>query len=561
MLNTVTTYESLDHGLAEARDLLDYCRDSIGTGEFNTLKTIQRDVQLYIGAVEHPHSLTKPPLSTVAMISDYLATNEAMLASEFDLSWLPDSYEEFCTYLIPSKPIFDLVDYKPFDYQIKLAEILDDPDVRTVNVYKSRQTGLSEFVVSYILYKFLQACRVGDQYTVLVYSMTQKDASALGSRMVIMYDQIRQGITDAEGRMCRGPDFTRDSATEKVMANVCDIKFMATTGGRGTPAVDLVVIDESDFIPEIDEVVKRCTPALGNSGGKFISITTPNGEKGFAYKKLTEIDPIALSESITEAKRPGSAGWGTFSDDDGFNVGVVVHYSAHPKYDEEWRIRTKAALKLDDASWNQEFELSTVASGSAFFNYKHIKACSGIVTGVAADYSSIVIGVDPSSAGRDKTAIVVWGVKSGDDKFYLIEEVYNADLEGTDQVETIVALYHKYDPYCIVVETNGLGQFIWEYVSKELDGYPVDIDRVNTTATNKIGALKLLRSEIASHRVKYNHDSAIRDELPNFLEKQKGNSKFTYEARYGYYDDAICASSSAVSKLKLEPDYKFLVDV
>lgn len=554
MINILETLQEKDRGLKEAELLLSESKHfhvSLGS-----LERLADDV-ISLGSQPGLATLSYAPYSAPGMIHDYVATNSEIIAQDIDLSWVPTEYKDFCKYLQPSKTTFDFVEYSPFDYQVAVADSLEDGRVKTVNVYKSRQTGLSEFICSYILFKFLKAAKTGDQFSVLVYSTTQKDATALGDRMLIMYNNLIRGIEE-DGVIVRGPDFDRDSATEKTInGGRSKVTFMATTGGRGTPAVDLVVVDESDFIPDIGKVLKAAKPTLGASGGKIITITTPNGEGGYACKELNSINSVEFEQAIQFAKEEGSKGWTTFTDANRANVGVIVHYSAHPYYDSDWAKTQKEELKYDDQSWAQEYELSTIASGSMYFNHADAEQCYQLVSTLKSDYRNIVIGVDPSGSGRDKTAITIWGERASDGIKILIEEFYDSEIGTIATTEKIYEFYLKYFPSAVVIESNGVGYSLPELVENKLDGL-CEVHAVNTSATHKAGILQLMRSEMYSRRVGYKQSSNFRSELFNFLQKEQASGKFKYEARTGFFDDAIMSSCHAVNFLVNNPATVFV---
>lgn len=558
MINILETLFEDDRGVREAELYLQESNVIKGRVPLDQLNDLANCVQVNVGNIPYMAGLTDDhPQSAPHLIQDYQATNADIIQQDIDLSWVPKEYKEFCKYLQPSKTTFNFEEYAPFDYQVAIAEKLEDPNVKTVNVYKSRQTGLSEFVVSYILFKFLVAAKTGDQFSVMVYSTTQKDATALGDRMLIMYNNLIRGIEE-DGRILRGPDFDRDSATEKTInGGRSKVNFMATTGGRGTPAVDLVVVDESDFIPDIGKVLKAAKPTLGASGGKIITITTPNGEGGYACKELNSIDSVKFAEMIEHCKEENSSGWGLFTDHGGANVGAIVHYSAHPFYNSDWAKTQKDELKYDDASWNQEYELSTIASGSMYFNHAQAELCYSLVSSLKSDYRNIVMGVDPSGGGADNTAITVWGERKSDGVKILIEEFYDPNIGTIATTEKIYELYTTYYPSAVVIESNGVGYSLPELVERKLDGL-CDVVAVNTSHTHKTGILQLMRTEMFHRRVGYRQSSSFRSEIYNFLQKERPNGKFKYEARTGFHDDAIMASCHALNHLVNNPSPVFV---
>ena len=58
---------------------------------------------------EGNYRLTLFPVSYSMLAKDFAASNQSLIDANLDLSWVPDTYKEFCDCLRPSKPTFGYV--------------------------------------------------------------------------------------------------------------------------------------------------------------------------------------------------------------------------------------------------------------------------------------------------------------------------------------------------------------------------------------------------------------------------------------------------------------------
>jgi hypothetical protein len=128
--------------------------------------------------------------------------------------------------------------FDPYDFQIDLVERINA--ARNVIVDKSRQTGASETVASYL------ACRASTEpgFAGVIISKTQNDSSDLGRRTRRMLNSI-QGHTFK---------YTSDSNTLVSIVGGGTLYFLpgGARAARGIPSGSVLWIDEAAFVEDVD---------------------------------------------------------------------------------------------------------------------------------------------------------------------------------------------------------------------------------------------------------------------------------------------------------------------
>ena len=463
----------------------------------------------------------------------------------YDLSWVSDEFPTFVREcLVPAAAVFNVKSFKLFKYQRAFGKAIDQS--RITAVFKSRQTGLSMTVIAYIIWRMLQGIKHGRKFTCVVYSITQADSRKLGERLIMMISKISHLI----------PPWKTNNRTKKQMygGNV-SVEFLASSSGRGTPATDLCVIDESDFNPDIETILQAIKPSLGVSGGKLVLITTPNGAGAPTYKTLRGIDPDTFDDVIEKVTQPTHThNYVSLvkenSDDGGGRItGMLIHWRAHPHFDDAWMQNQIDSLGLTDQQRQVEYELSVTESGTRFFHHDYVESGAGYVE--MREFDSIIAGVDIGFI-KDYTACMVWGYFANTDSFYLIDYYYRNGATQVEDKAAVVRLCEEYEIDEVWIETN-VGTDTFESLAGELAGF-TRVEEWKTSEASKRTIMGTCRLLLEQGRLRYGEDSPFYQELPHFQEHQDLKTlRRKLGARLGYHDDAIIASAIALYQLQKGP--------
>jgi hypothetical protein len=285
-----------------------------------------------------------------------------------------------------------LVNFIPYDYQIKLIEEIEKH--QTTIICKTRQLGITETIVNYFLHKAI----TNEGYLAVIFSKTQSDTSNIAKRIRKQIDYL----TD----YCK---LITNSLTDLEFQNKGRILFRNSTpnGARGLESVSDILFDESSFIDDIDEIYKSaipCTTIVGKNA-KIIILSTPNGQSGFYYDKLSSnnnnIDILEICEQIKQEKLPP---YYYFTDNNN-NLKFFIHWLGHPLFNKQrdtYLSDIKKQFDLTEETINQEYNLSFISSEKFVFNSLLIKKCAiGKKEENIKEGINYYIGLDTSTVGCD----------------------------------------------------------------------------------------------------------------------------------------------------------------
>lgn len=151
-------------------------------------------------------------------------------------------------------------------------------------VLKARQLGLSWLTLCYALWLM----RFHPAVAVLIFSKRDEEAIELLARL--------RGIDD------RLPDWMRQgivatrSAHDYTLANGSSAKAFPTTGGRSYTG-SLVIVDEADFVQDLDALLNAVKPTI-DAGGQMIMIST-----------VDKSQPESPFKRIYRAAKRGKTDW------------------------------------------------------------------------------------------------------------------------------------------------------------------------------------------------------------------------------------------------------------
>ena len=399
--------------------------------------------------------------------------------------------------------------FKPYEYQKELIKSINE-NPNTI-VLKSRQTGISETVCSYLL------CRALTErgFAAVVFSKTQTDASELGRRVRAMANSIKQ----------ENIKFLTDSNIQLAFEGRGQIYFLPATprAARGIPSCSALFLDEAAFLDGAEEIYAAALPTLSMVGeaAKVIVVSTPNTEFDF-YGRL-------------------------WNEQEGDWNKRTIHYSSHPIYgkDPEWAEKTRSSRRMSNAAWDTEYELRFGATDASIYPTKLVNECATgnwIECGnVGRDY---VMGIDPNGGGTDYfTALVVDITEEPNE----VVAIYRENGRSTEySLNKVAEMIENFQPKKTVIEKNGLGTPIGEALCLHLPSYSIDFFNTSrpskTTATDRVLYLMENKKLIFPPGI-------ICEELKAFRQDETGKR----EAAPGYNDDSVMALSFACSLIPDEP--------
>lgn len=163
----------------------------------------------------------------------------------------------------------------PFHLWPMQADALRELDRhRLAIILKARQLGMTWLTVGYALWNML----FRPAATVLLFSKRDDEAvKMLNVMLKEMHARLPAFLQCAEGAM--------DSKHEWELANGSRAKAFPTTGGRSYTA-SLVIVDEADYIPNLNGLLGAVKPTI-DAGGQLVLLSTSDKSKPeSAFKKI-----------------------------------------------------------------------------------------------------------------------------------------------------------------------------------------------------------------------------------------------------------------------------------
>jgi hypothetical protein len=422
------------------------------------------------------------------------------------------------------------VPFKPYDFQLDLVRVIQD--VQNVFILKSRQTGISETVISYMLSKAIRR----RAWTGVVFSKTGEDASELATRI--------KGQASTLGQRC--PPLPRDSMRKLQFGGLGSLHFLPPTerAARGIPSASFLLFDEAGFIEKLAGIETGALPTTSMLGdaARHVWCTTPNGRSGTFAEHWFEDH----GEVVIDPTPMGPAGWPRLriSPDKQF-AKVAIHYSQHPVYalDPDWAEKTRRKRQLTLMQWNQEYELDFAASDRQLYDHDLIAAAEAAGGWeIPRRTSSYVLGIDPNGGGNDDFCAIVVDVTES--PWRVVAGYAESGRSRDYSLQHLGRLIDEYDPVLTAVEKNGVGAAIAEALLVLRPG--IEVQEFSTSETMKVLitdrlALLLEQHEITIPAAQFpgepGHTNTIGDQLRNFRVDNKGKRS----AATGWKDDGVMA--------------------
>jgi hypothetical protein len=417
------------------------------------------------------------------------------------------------------------VPFDPYAYQVDLVRTIR----RCTNTYvlKSRQTGVSETVISYML---SQAIRK-PAWTGVIFSKTGDDASELAARIKGQAATLKD----------RCPQFSKDSMRKIVFQGAGSLHFLPPTerAARGIPSASMILFDEAAFIDKLRGIETGALPTTSMLGdrARHVWVSTPNGRSGPFCDHWQEdhgeetIDPTPMGASGSPRLR--------MSPDEQF-AKVAIHYSQHPIYgaDASWAELTRRKRQLTKKQWAQEYELDFAASDFEIFPHELIEMAEAL--GGWANPSrghQYVMGIDPNGGGNDNFSIAVLDVTTT--PWQVVAGFYENQTSRDYGMRHAARLIDQYNPSLVCVEKNGVGAAIAEGLAILRPG--IECQEVSTSNVTKVLMTDRIVLLLEQEALGIPPDTYFGKEMRVFRQTDKGKR----EAAAGQHDDAVMALALA----------------
>jgi hypothetical protein len=413
--------------------------------------------------------------------------------------------------------------FKAWDYQLDLIRTIRSH--QNVYVNKSRQTGVSETIISYMLQQAIQR----PAWVGIIFSKTGEDASELAARI--------KGQAASLGSAC--PPLPKDSARKLVFQGRGSLHFLPPTerAARGIPSASMVLFDEGAFIEKLPGIETGAMPTLSLLGARAraVWVSTPNGRSGRFYEHWStdhgeeQVGDAFVNDIPTLRCSP-----------DGQFAKVAIHWSQHPIYslDPDYPENTRRKFQLTQQRYRQEFELDFAATDAEVYPHHLIEAAEAIGgLQLATRGHSYVIGIDPNGSGDDEWVSTVLDVTTNP---WQVVACFNDARRSRDYgLQRTARLIDEYSPEMVAIENNGVGANVGEALSILRPGVP--IEEFATSKPSKIRMTDRVLLLLEQGELGIPPDDIYGKQMRTFRQGADGNR----EAAAGCHDDAVMSLAAA----------------
>ena len=333
-----------------------------------------------------------------------------------------------------SHPLKGLIPFKTYKYQDDLLE--DYNDYRFNVILKARQLGISTITAAYIVWMML----FHRDKNVLVIATKFQTAANLVKKVKSIMQNVPPWLRIAEIKI--------DNRTSFVLTNGSEVKAASTSGDAGrSEALSLLVIDEAAHVEGLEDLWTGLYPTL-STGGRCISLSTPNGVGNWFHKTYVEAD-----QNMND-----------------FHP-ILLPWDVHPDRDQEWF--EKETRNMSRRQIAQELECSFNASGDTVI---HSEDLERLVSNVKEP--TYRTGFDRNTwiwenYMPDASYLLVADVARGDASDYSVFHMIKletmeivAEYQGKPNLEQFATVLdtagREYGNCLLVVENNSLGISILE---------------------------------------------------------------------------------------------------
>jgi len=440
---------------------------------------------------------------------------------------IPDKWEDFAR-LCSVRSSGTIKTLDPWHFQREIVRLYQE---RSVIVCKSRQMGLSEVTVNFMLWN---AAR-NPGYLGVCFSQSQKHTSLLARRMKRMIQSLPPEL---------GIRTKTDNIGDCELEGGGRILFRGSRAdsARGLESLNCAFFDEYSWLPSPEDkrLFDAIQPAMAMcaSDARVFVISTPNGRCGAYWDLLTDgqdIDIEQVCQEISEGNSPPFQHW----IDRGGWAKVLIHWREHEIYGRNADTFLQEVHDRQKLSWEtiaQEYNLCFSNADTAFFEYSIVQQCIGELFEDSIE-NAYTLGIDPNFGGSDYcSASLMQFCNSGINVQFPYRKKKMTSEYNINKISEVI---REYSIRTVAIEVNGGGIIYYETLKRQ---FPmVNFIPFRSTSENKAGLLGRLTLELEKKTLRFKAESPFVDELLSFRKKDN-----KYEAAYGKNDDTVISGGLAL---------------
>lgn len=465
---------------------------------------------------------------------------------------LPNHWDKFVR-LLKIRSGGKVVPFEPYPYQEK---IIREYEKNSTILVKSRQLGLSELTLSYMIYHMC----INEGYTGLIVSLTGQDSGILAKRAAYMLSNLDEYV-----------ELESDSLLYIKVRGGGELYFRSGRGqsnpGRGIPSISHAMIDEAAVIDNLEEAVNAIIPATSmvGSDARLFIISTPNGRTGYYAERLTQVCPEAFE--ICDRIRNQEIDPFQVRRCDRLRMSTCfVSWREHPVYgrNPNFLEEKSLAMGLSASAVSQEYDLNFSVSETNVFSTDLVyQFKDDVIPGKVGEHGCLYyVGID-TAGGNSGDYLVAQVFKcvyleDGLEQFQLVQQYRSNKNSMQGYIFDLVEIFNQFEPFVVSYESNGTGKL---YADELARLYPsATYFKVVTTRSSKEAMVENVKYLIESDRIKLPGDSSY----GKCVIKEMLNFKLDADGRMSggkTHDDCVmalaiaCAGISEIGIGRGKPEY------
>ena len=464
-------------------------------------------------------------------------------ASTQNTTIVPNDWADFAP-LLDIKSGSNLIKFQPYPYQIALHRLIKR--YPNIVILKTRQLGVTEFVLSVLLHKAI----LNPAFSAATFSLQEEDAKDCSQRSRTMLKSL-------------GLPTTNDNVSELTLRNGGSIFYKnSSPNGSRSRSLSFLFYDESGHSRNIAEIVASSAPSLTlTDAATQLFASTPSSTASYFFTDILsadngDVDILEICKRVASGKlySEGIPGFYYFTPNEEI-CKVIVHWLSIPKFaalNEKlkdqggylaWR---KKKNSLSEIILQRDHNLQFLSGESAVFSTdlvenalrgdwepsrekgKEYRYIAGLDTNVTGNNWLVLTIIKENLVTKLLSLVAMYRGRKKSQEFHIYE---------------ISSLIKKFKIDRIVIEQNQGGAF---YLERVVQLFPeVDIKGYDTTGQSKPIMIGRLLSALERSLLEMPNDNIIRKEFLNF--SQIGNQ---YEAIAGN-DDIVMSLAVALQRSEL----------